>query len=325
MVSRKRRKSRHKKAVFVAQKLKLLTLGIILVLFFLGGVRKLTLAWKNGWDYHHQENLFIVDGERSYLLILSPESKEVKSWSFPKTWQLDVFGGLGRYWAKGVAKFALEEGSGQILGNTLMMELGLPIDLWIYNEHPSCPGDKNTKECLISAVWRSGFLGRASLSKGGKVDFFKTAFFLRRSGNWQMFDVGDEGLLENISEREGAGMALKKKSWDELSLKFFIDPLIRNEAIPLGVYNFSDQPGVAKTIARILTNAGVTVVAVSNRRQEGIDPCLITVKNAGLKDKFIFKKLLAVFNCRFQLRPLDEFSDLTDINVYFGADWAPLD
>jgi len=100
MVSRKRRKSRHKKAVFVAQKLKLLTLGIILVLFFLGGVRKLTLAWKNGWDYHHQENLFIVDGERSYLLILSPESKEVKSWSFPKTWQLDVFGGLGRYWGQ---------------------------------------------------------------------------------------------------------------------------------------------------------------------------------------------------------------------------------
>ncbi len=292
----------------------------VLLLFFLGGVKKFIIQWQKGWNISSQINLILITQKESYLVNISPAENQSRIWIFPENWQLEVFGGYGKFWAKGVAKFAQDEQNSNLLTNTLAVELGLPIDYWLFVNDKSCQDQNKLKNCLIALSWYQGFLKKAKVYKGERLDFLKIIFFLKKNNfNWQIHNALQEGFFEEVKTLDGFNaLVLKKDSWDKLSLSFFVDPLIRNEAIPIGVYNFSNSPGLASIFSRILVNSGALVVSVSNKEEEGPETCLIKIKNPNLIKSRIIKRMTHNFDCPIRVGEAKEFSDFTDINLYLN-------
>jgi len=317
-IKRGKRKNRSRED-FISRWLKKGVVATILLLFLIGGVRKFIVQWQQGWDRKTQINLFLVTEKDSYLVSILPASGEGLIWIFPENWQLETFGGYGNFSIKGVARFARDEKRLDLLTNTLAVELGLPIDYWLFVEKQGCQkGD--VKDCLAGLSWYQGFLDKADSRKGSRLDFLKIVFSLKKNNiNWQIYEVEQKGLFQQKESLDGSPvLILKKELWDQLALNFFVDPLIRNEAIPVGIYNFSDYPGLATAFARVLVNSGSLVVAAANGEGEGPQSCLIVIKNNNLTKTKIFKRIVANFNCPVKLAEEKEFIDMTDINIYLN-------
>ncbi len=313
------RRSKKNKSSSRARRVKIVIILIFLLLFFLGGVRNIYKQWDKAWDQQTSVNLLLVDGQ-AHLLTIFPKEKKIVSWSFPNNWYLDTFGGYGRFSISGVAKFAKNEERIDILSNSVMMDLQLPIDYILQLDKDRLCEVGNVKDCVISTLWYQGVLSGGELNKGNKMDFFKIVLALRQGGFvWEEKDAKKEGLLvfDTTLDEKDIYLTINQKI-DDLAVNYFVDPDIRSEGLNLGIYNYSSQQGLGGNLGKVWEHSGALVVEVKSIN-ESLESCLIEVKNKQILDSKTFLRISRNLNCQVQEGKSD-FS-VTDINIRVGTSW----
>jgi hypothetical protein len=316
------RRQKKNKSSPQAKKIKVAVILIFLLLFFLGGVRNVYNQWANAWDQQTSANILLI-GDKGYLLTIFPKEKRVISWSFPDNWYLDTFGGYGRFSISGVAKFARNEERTDILSNSVMMDLQLPIDYILQlGKGRSCVTGK-IKDCAVSALWYQGVLNRGEVNKGSKADFLKMALTLRQgSFAWEEKDAKKEGLLvfDTTLDEKDIYLTVNQKI-DDLAVSYFIDPDIRKEGLNLGIYNYSNQQGLGSNLGKVWEHSGALVVEVkSSVKNEPLESCSIEIKDKSILQSKTFLRISQNLSCPVKIG-IGDFS-VTDINIHVGPSWV---
>ncbi len=292
-----------------------------LLLFVLGGGRQLWKVWRQGWDGQQRLSLFFLDKRQGWLLVVQPENKTVHVWRFPKDWLVTAAGNYGRFPVVGLGRLAAEEKAPRLLSDSLMLELGLPIDLALYSDSKDCLGEKgkNLQDCATSWLWYQGVLHQAKLAVGPRVNYFKLFLFLHRYHlDWQSTEASQLGL-ENGGEEYPNGKKLVAGNWLALGLKYFVSPEVRNEAIPVGVYNASRQSGLAAKIARVLKNSGGTIIHIGDRKP--MVGCRWLLADKRLLGTLTFRHWQRLFPCRWKIKPANFFNDSSKMQLQVGQNW----
>lgn len=313
------RRSKKNKPSSQARRVKIIIILIFLLLFFLGGVRNVYKQWNKAWNQQTSVNLLLVDGQ-GHLLTIFPKEKKVVSWSFPDNWYLDTFGGYGRFSISGVAKFAKNEERIDILSNSVMMDLQLPIDYILQLDKGHICEVGKVRDCAISALWYQGVLNRGEFNKGDKMDFLKIALALRQGGFvWEEKDAKKEGLLifDTTLDEKDIYLTINQKI-DDLAVNYFVDPDIRSEGLNLGIYNYSSQQGLGSNLGKVWEHSGALVVEVKSI-DEPLESCLIEVEDEQILESKTFLRISQNLNCQVRVGESD-FS-VTDINIRVGSSW----
>jgi hypothetical protein len=275
---------------------------------------------------------FVFSAENIFVISLDPKEGKMMMIKIPPETQIDVAHGYGKYRAGAVYKLGEEEkiGGGKILAESVQEYMGIVIDGYLR---------------APEAIW---ILGVGSEEELGRIDFtFKKKMsqfrgFIKILGgnfetNFSKFDlikIWREILKVRPDRVVFVDLAQSFVSWEtvlpdgqksyevepemleQIVKKNFLDEKIREENFLVEVTNTTLHSKLADKAARILTNIGVDVVAVSETEEKLLSCQVVTDKK--FKNSYTVKKIRRIFDCHFRE---GEIGGRADITVKIGEDY----
>ncbi len=303
--------------------------GLVGLLFFillaLGAGRHFWQFWHQGWQGRDRLALFLAGNDGGWLVVVDPQNKTGRGWYFPKNWLVTAVGQYGRFPLTGLGRLALEEKKSSLWRLSLMLELGLPLDLALYDNHPlnlvaETSANNHFSHRLAVWLWSHGVVGRTAVLAGQRRDCLKLFFFLQRHPlKWRLQTAMAVGL------KKGRGVyqndyQLSPSPWQDLGLAYFLSHQLRAEKVAVAVYNASHSPALAEKVAQVIGNRGGLVVKVADAHQ-GRSGCRWRLAGAFLLNSATFRQLSALFPCRYEIKKEKVFSDTSRLQLILGKDW----
>lgn len=209
------------------------------------------------------------------VLIIPPNLKVETPW-------------FGVYRADKLSLLAKQEGKEMIFPRSLEYFLGIPIDRGIIDSRLAFDqGDETTLKIKLRGLF---FPARS-------IGELRIWWWLRKKELvWQIVDLANFSQQEILPDQSTVLVVDSEKISDRL-FGLFTDPLVKNENIPLSIFNSGGPSGLAQRTAVIATQFGARVVEVADAQREG-DECLILFSQPKLTRTATFRRLKSVFGCR---------------------------
>jgi len=235
--------------------------------------------------------------------------------ALPDNLYLEVPGGLGNYRLGSVYQLGeLEEkgGGGELLVKTISNYLALFIDGYVE----------------ISTADKDHLLGQLPLLlfKKGKTNLERWRLFKF----WWQAERLRQDKIKYISLKETK--ILKKEKLpddteilttenfrlDELMGKYFVDSQVKKEALKIEILNAAGRPGLAKKMARLVTNLGAEVINVGNYSVQ-YQTSSIKYQEKTIEKKYTLQKLEKILQVKAKREELGE--SRADILILVGKDY----
>lgn len=220
---------------------------LIVVIIISAGLTGLIVYGQRKWDF---QSRFTVIELKSPVTISSfdPSTKQGVIITVPDNLLVDTVSGRGSFMASVLAKAGQEWG-----------------DAW-------------SAESLADylGITYTGIAGKLSLT-----DRFLW-WFNGRKVSWEKIALAETSLVTELKDPDGIVVLRLAEHWPERAEDWFSSTNLAREKINVNIVNSTDVPGLGAHAARIIENAGVRVVAVSNS-QTKFDKCRIESSEAEFK------------------------------------------
>ncbi|MBI2431219.1 MAG: LytR C-terminal domain-containing protein [Candidatus Levybacteria bacterium] len=190
---------------------------------------------------------------------------------------------------------------------TLSVMLGLPIDGFVISSHPFEPVKESRQ--VLSLLWR-GFIKQDSLETNlTTFDFARLWLFTRFTPSYQF--VKKDYRVISLDD------VLSDTQLDKLMASLFLDVALSEEKVSIYIVNASGVTGLGNRIARLLTNVGGNVVAVST----GDSMLPVSEISAANMDTYTLKKIRRLLP--YKVTMLNK-KTIADIVITLGKDKSGL-
>jgi len=203
---------------------------------------------------------------------------------------------LAAFWRLG----EIDKKDGTVLVESVSEALGIPIDGYIgpkTGEFAYGNDALTTTKAIFSfpnSIWGryrtnipfKKFIDLAWLLNFSRPARVNTYDFTRNSSAVAQESVLPDGSSVRILDPERVDAQLKS---------VFEDAPIRRESVTVAVYNTTAMPSLGNRVGRLLTNVGVSVVAVGNDKPE-IETCTVTGPEQAMKSKSA-EVIVVIFGC----------------------------
>jgi len=270
------------------------------------------------WRRQYQFNLALVGPNNLILLAADPMQKTAFGALFPGNLLVESFGGYGQLRVGKIDDLALQEGEESIIPKTIEQYFGFPLDFWIYE--PARFDDEGINLKSIKRRIKGLIFSTQKLSFSDRINLFYLSHFL--SDNRLLWQFNQNGM-EFCQEQEDV-YSLDREKWDDWASVYLADSTLKDERIAVGVYNAAGSAGLAREFARVLTNAGLVVVATKDTDRL-VENCLVGLKSEQVKRSRAFARLNRLTReCQVEVLSAKEFVDSTRINVYLGENFLKI-
>ncbi len=294
-----RRRRKKRKEIKFKQLVQVVLVGLLLAFFV-----RVWFWWHQGWNRQSQINL-AVEGRGGKILILSltPAKSLVTGLIIPANLVVET-PWFGRYQAAKLSLLANQEGKPLIFNRSLSYFLPLALDQgWLGTDLDLEGEPKRVARGLrvFFAPWR----------RPSAVKFW---LFLRRKDLvWQWFDLSQWSQSKTLPDGTQV-LELDRERFGRAVLADLTDPLVKNEAITIGVFNVGQQSGLAQRTARLIEYFGGRVIEIGDREVE-LNDCLIILRHRELKQTHTFARLQSVLSCRWQVVPRESGEGMAEIQI----------
>lgn len=278
------------------------------------------------WDGKSNTNIVIQTNSTS-LVSLNPLEQKATIISIPDEIYLDVSDGFDN-WLLG-SVYDLGESSKKGLGYHLVKKslsslMGIPIDGYIRFEGEMKNINPNE---LIEFVRQSPFSGIGIVSKIKSdltpLELIRLKFGLLkvRFDKINYIDLSRLEILDTQNLPDGSNaLTLDPIKLDSV-MTDFVDPKIREENIPIAIFNTTDYPQLAQKVKRLITNIGGNVIIVSNYPQSLKQSQIMAEETNTLT----FKRLKQIFpSCQKDGCDNLKTAERAQINIFLGEDFAKI-
>lgn len=204
---------------------------------------------------------------------------------------------LAAFWRLG----EIDKKDGTVLAETLSEALGIPVTGYI---GPKTGAFVYTNDALTTTKAIFSFPNSIGSRYRTNIPFKKfidLAWFLNFSRparvNTYDFTRNISAVAQESVLPDGSSVHILDPQRLDGQLKtVFEDVPIRRESVTVAVYNTTAMPSLGGRVGRLLTNLGVSVVAVGNDTPE-IDTCTVIGSDTALKSKSA-QVIVSVFGCK---------------------------
>ena len=238
--------------------------------------------------------------------------KSVTVVKFPDDlYMTNVYFGYGPYRISSVYRVGqLDRRGGETLAGTVREYLGVPVDG--YSADGNFDGSK-IESLALSPKFLLG--GQTNV---GLVDRFRLAAFLLsvRQDKITIFDLGKWSVPLVLADGSTA-RTLDRSDVDNFLSGDFAEERIRKENLRVEVLNSTGIPGLANQAARVLENAGITVISVGDTNLL-VSGCQMRVGKGNVGSVTV-KRIADVFSCQVSG---EQSNTRADLSVIVGTDYA---
>ncbi len=278
----------------------------------------------NLWSQDYQYNFALLSKKRVSITTIDPQKNTIFSVIFPKNLLVESFGNYGEVRVSKLNELALQENQGLLVSKSLEYFFGIPLDFWFFLEEEELAdfealgvgeGLAGVKEEVSNIIFST-----QKMSLLDRINLWRVRSWLRKRHLITESKRGEE----EFCEKEGDFYKLDEEKWDNWASVYLADPILKDEHLPIGIYNSSEIKGLAGRLARILTNSGLFVAVVRDSQLEG-GSCLLGLKSSELKNSLTYRRLLGLIDdCEVKVLKEREFSDSTKINIYLKENFSKL-
>lgn len=272
------------------------------------------------WDGQNRLNL-VAESHPIFIVSLVPR-KEMTVLLIPDDIFIEAIRGFGFYRVKSIYKLGELEGQGgELLLGSIQEFLGVPLDGHVVMESLKLKVDQDVemvKKLLLSQIWlllRSS--GKTNLSAWDLAAFW-----------WQLKKIRPTKItLVNLGQLDACSQTMladgtrainvDSERLNQLANQLFEDEKIRTENLALSILNGTDQFGLAKKAARLISNLGGRVVEIGDWRED-VPRCELKGVKSKIKT-YTAQKLKSIFNC--QWTGDDLAGHRADLVIILGEDY----
>ncbi len=277
----------------------------------------------NLWDGKRQFNLGLFSENALVLISADPVNKTAFAVFFPGNLLVKTFGNYGEVRIGKLNELAFQEKEELIVPKTIEYYFGFPLDFWSYLEKSEFAYPQKDLENglpIVKSAIKDLSFSKTKLSFSQRINLWKIYQSLRNHRYIIQLKRGDE----DFSEKKDDFYHLKQDVFDSWASIYLADSFLKDEQLAIGIYNVAGIGGLAKELARILTNSGMLVVAVKDSEQVE-KACLLGIKSKEVKESWTYQRLARLIkNCEIEVLGEEEFGDSTQINVYLGETFNKL-
>lgn len=258
-------------------KLALWALGFIILLLVLGQFvrlyRNLNSSWGEGasksysWNKDYVINL-VLKGKDIALLSFNPKMEELTLINLPDNLLIEVPRGFGRWQIRSIYDLGESNKKGEgvlLLEQSVSSLFGLPIDGTIdfYKE-----GDKDIPvlvESFRKDINIFNILGRTrtNLTLFDLIKL-KTSLSSVRFDKVKIVNLHDLFLLDKEKLADGTEVFSAELAKLDSAAANLSDPYFKDEYKGVAIFNATEKPMLATSVARVVTNMGGNVISVAN-------------------------------------------------------------
>jgi hypothetical protein len=328
-------------------KLALIVLTIIIITLILGQ----TVRFINGlfqpltesisftqslpWDGKTTLHLVIKSNDVS-VLSFDPQDKNLSLVNIPADIYVEVPGGYGKWQVRAIYEVGQAEKQpigAKLLTDSMSTLLGLPMNGIIELKIEQTPQEflKSLRQSPFAFLSYLNAVN-SSLTSVELINF-ATQVSRLRADKINHLDLSNFNLLTPKILSDGSKVLIAEP---QLLDNFIIDKLsesrLREEQIPVAVFNGTQSPGVAFKVARMITNMGGNVIIsmnapfIDSSKAQELEKSFIMTTSAS--DSETFERLKMLFNLDCSDNPncdkiyTDKIASRAQINVVVGRDFV---
>jgi len=279
---------------------------ILFSAFLLLGLGKRIFNWSRGnWDGKAQISLAIETNTGKILIFILTPAKNMSTVVIVPGESIVETPWFGAYQAKKLSLLAKQEGTPSVFSRSLAYFLGMPIDRGFIETNLSV--DQYDKKTIRSKL-------RRFFSPFRSIDNLRIWHWLgSREHVWKIINLVDFGRETSLPDGSSV-LVVDTKAISDRFWELFTDPMIKNEDIPVSVFNSGEVSGLAEKAAIIIRNFGGRVVEVADRKMEEEEECLILISGFVPEHTATVRRLESVFGCRSKV---GEREGIGDIQILF--------
>lgn len=275
------REDRNKIKLKKTTKLAILVLGLIILLLILGQCVKfyknLNSAWGQGsgisysWNKDYVINL-VLKGKGVAFLSFNPKTEELTLINLPDNLLIEVPRGFGKWQVRSIFDLGQsnKKGDGVILLEQSVSALfGLPVDGTIdfYKEN-----DKSIQDLVEGFRKDINFF---NILGNIKTDLtlldlikLKTSLSSVRFDKVKIVNLEDLFLLDREKLADGTEVFMAEPTKLDSAVEDLADDYFKQEYQGIAIFNATEKPMLATSVARIITNMGGNVIYVANSEKK---------------------------------------------------------
>lgn len=274
---------------------------IVFIYLLIGGLA--LWFWLHLPVFYLQERITLVLATNPpSVLSVNNGSGEVSLTLIPKDTYIEVPGGFGWYRAGAVWDLGqIENAGGNLLLRSLRSFLGAPIDSWVGWKNLRVDLDTTHKEKIIRRLTTA--LSPVNFRSSLQTDFDildRTLLWWKlrqlRGDRLTIIDLKDKGILvDEILPDGSTAMRAEADLVDKISQTLFFEKMVKQQELPIHIYNGTQVTGLGNKIGRLLTNIGYKVTGISNAERNA-PRCSIRVYR-GQEGKESLRRLERILSC----------------------------
>jgi len=277
----------------------------IIVLFFvflLLGLGRRIFNWSRGnWDGKTQISSAIETKTGKILIFILTPAKNMSTVIIVPGESVIETPWFGAYQAKKLSLLARQEESPSIFPRSLAFFLGVPVDRGLTKTNLEV--DQSDEKAIKKKL-------RGIFSPFKSIDDFRVWRWLgSRERVWRIINLADFGRETRLPDGSRV-LVIDTKAISDRFWELFTDPVIKNEDIPIGVFNSGEVSGLAEKAATIIRNFGGRVVEVADRKMEEKEECLILISETIPRRAATVRRLESVFGCPSKVGKGKEIGDI---------------
>jgi len=261
---------------------------IVGVILFLGGILGLSgKIWPDrrlGADVR----LICLGGDSLEMVSLSKNRNMINRMKIGSEVEVWIPGGLGWYRVGSLQKLLDQEKNSQKIYEIGFYNFGFLADDYVRLDENGCGSDK--QYLGVMGIW-----------------------------NWLEFKLNSDKYL--LKEEEITDLERDSQNLVEVLSRDMSDSLVLEEGIRLGVYNNSQESGLAGMLGNIFEMAGMAVVLVDSGEPEGKEACELKYKDNAFLASSSFKLLDKGLGC---VDKVDERIVEGEVEIYLNQGYAEM-
>lgn len=253
---------------------------------------------------------FVFIDQSLAVVSLEPQ-KNLTILEMPNNLYLEVPGGFGNYHLGSVYELGQLEGrGGELLKATLQDYLAVPMDGYIKMSNVKC----RMSNCFLLTLFRKA---KTDLPFWQLIRIWWEAKELR-SDKVKTVNLQEANVLTLDSLPDGSQVFKTKfLPLDKLVGKYFSDRSFVKERIKIEVLNATGELGLAKAVARMITNLGGEVISVSNAENTQ-EKSSMKCHGASIKNSYTVHKLESILKTATQVGEMG--GSRADVLILVGED-----
>lgn len=261
---------------------------IVGVILFFGGLFGLSNKIWPDRRMGEDARLICLGGESLEMVSLSEERNMINRMKIGSEVEVWIPGGLGWYRVGSLQKLLDQEKISDKIYEIGFYNFGFLADDYVRLDESGCGNDQ--QYIRVMGIW-----------------------------DWLSFKLNSDKYL--LKDEEITDLERDSQNLVEVLSRDMSDSLVLEEGVRLGVYNNSQESGLAGMLANIFEMAGMAVVLVDSGEQEGKEVCELRYKDEVFLSSSSYKILKKGLDC---VEKVDERVVEGEVEIYLNQGYAEM-